>query len=149
MWIEDFSPYIESTRIFAIGWLERGHPYPMGEAPLEVFTKLKTLLVNPWQPAVAAGYHPCDLCLYEPEKAGTHNLFVPGEKCLYVTPELILHYINAHQYRPPDEFCEAVLQCPPMRSAEYRRTLATSAGPGLLRKLRALKSLNAVERESL
>ena len=135
MWIEDFSPYTEFARIVAVGWLERGCQYSTGQVSAEVFSKLRDFFVDPWQPAVAAGAHQCDLCLHEPEKAGANNLFVPGDQRLYVAPELILHYMNAHQYRPGNEFCDAVLRCPPMKSTEYRRAIGVAAGPGLLRAL--------------
>ena len=133
MWIDDLSPYGDSDRIVAVGWLDRGHEYPVGEVPPEVYAQLEALLVDPWQPAVVAGFHPCDLCVYSPEKCGTKNVFVPGKERVYVAPELILHYMNAHKYRPPDEFCQSVAACPPMRSAEYRRALMSAAGPGFLR----------------
>jgi hypothetical protein len=133
MWIDDLSPYGDSARVVAVGWLERGHEHSVGEVPSEVYAKLKALLVDPWQPWVVAGPHLCDLCLYSPEKGGSKNLFVPGDERVYVAPELILHYMNAHRYRPPDEFCRAVAQCPPTRSSEYRRALLSAGGPGFLR----------------
>jgi hypothetical protein len=133
MWINDLSPYADNERLVAVGWLERGHEYPVGEVAADLFAKVEALFVDPWQPAVAGGSHPCDLCTYAPEKRGTKNLFVPGAGKVYVAPELILHYMNAHRYRPPDEFCEAVMACPPMRSQEYRRALLSSGGPGVLR----------------
>jgi hypothetical protein len=82
---------------------------------------------------VTAGFHRCDLCLYTSEKAGTKNLFVSGEQRVYVAPELILHYMNAHHYRPPEEFCAAVTVCPPMGTPEYRRALLAAGGPAVLR----------------
>jgi hypothetical protein len=109
----------------------------VGEVSAEVYMKLEELLVDPWQPAVSAGLHPCDLCVYRPEKQGTKNLFVPGDQRVYVAPELILHYVNAHGYRPPQEFCEAAIACPAMRSAEYRRALISAGGPGFLRAVGA------------
>jgi hypothetical protein len=121
MWIEDLSPYGESDRCVAVGWLERGHDHIAGKVPPEVFAKLESLLVDPWQAATAAGFHACDLCVYSPERRGANNLFVPGASRVYVAPELILHYMNAHGCRPPGEFCQAVLVCPPMRSTEDGR----------------------------
>ena len=50
---------------------------------------------------------------------GALNLFVPGDGFLYAAPSMIAHYILAHQYAPPQEFRDAVLRCPPMRSPEY------------------------------
>jgi hypothetical protein len=79
LWIADLSGYEDSGRTLAVGWLERGHEYPAGEVSAEVYTRLEGLLVDPWQPAVAAGLHPCDICGYRPEKQGTMDLFVPGD----------------------------------------------------------------------
>jgi hypothetical protein len=133
MWIHDLAPYAGSARCVAVGWLERGRTYSQGPALPDVFTKLEVLLTDPWQPAVSGGVHPCDLCWYRPEVVGANNVFVPGESRVYVAPELILHYMNAHAYSPPDPFCRAVLECPPMRSPEYRRALLAAGGPGFLR----------------
>jgi len=138
MWIEDLSPYSDSERIVAVGWLSRDRKYPSGEVPSDVYRKLQELLVQPWQPAVTAGVHRCDLCLYAGEKTGARNLFIPDGTRVFIVPELILHYMNAHQYRPPDEFCRAVTNCPPMGSQEYRRALLAAGGPGFLRAERAL-----------
>jgi hypothetical protein len=138
MWIDDLSPYGGSPRIVAVGWLERGHEYATGEVPKPVYEKLEALLIDPWQPAAAAGAHPCDLCAFVAEKSGTKNLFVPSDGRVYVAPELIVHYVNAHRYRPPDEFCKAVIACPPMGSSEYRRALLSSGGPGFLASSSAL-----------
>lgn len=44
---------------------------------------------------------------------GVINLYIPSADCVYVAPSLIVHYIEAHGYRPPDSFCRAVLDCPP------------------------------------
>jgi len=132
MWIDDLSPFGDSPRIVAVGWLERGHAYPVGDVPAEVYAKLEELLVAPWQPAAAAGAHRCDLCVFTAEKSGAKNVFIPGEGRVYVAPELILHYMNAHRYQPPAEFCRAVTDCHPMGSSEYRRALLSSGGPGFL-----------------
>jgi len=109
MWIADLSPYGTSERIVAA---RRRHEYPRGDVPLDVFQTLRELLVDPWEPASSIGLHPCDLCLHEPEKCGSENLFVPGEQRVYVAPELILHCLNVHGYRPPDVVCDAVRSCP-------------------------------------
>ena len=132
MWISDLSPYSDAATIVAVGWLARGHEYPLGVAEPEVYAKLQSLLTDPWQPTAAAGLHRCDLCLYAAEKAGSRNVFVPGKSIVYVAPELITHYMNVHGYLPPREFCEAVINCPPMGSAEYRRALLSAGGSGFL-----------------
>src|SRR6185436_12582184 len=72
----------------------RGHAYPTGEVPLAVYKKLSALLSEPGQPHASGAIQPCDLCVYEAERAGTMNLFVPGEQRVYVAPELFLHYLT-------------------------------------------------------
>ena len=62
---------------------------------------------------------------------GNRNLFLPGAGFLYIAPSLVLHYIDAHQYLPPDEFIKAVLDCPPTRSQEYQKAVQACAPKGL------------------
>src|SRR6266478_1604258 len=76
----------------AIGWLEKGRPYPAGSVDRRVFSKLVELQKDPWQPGASMGVHHCDLCLYESEASGTNNLFIPGNGFAYVCPELVIHY---------------------------------------------------------
>ena len=40
---------------------------------------------------------------------GAHSIQVPSGDFIYCAPSLILHYILDHRYKPPDEFCKAVL----------------------------------------
>jgi hypothetical protein len=40
--------------------------------------------------------------------------------------------MDSHGYAPPEEFIEAVLDCPPMRSAEYMEALESVAPPWLV-----------------
>lgn len=139
MWFADLSPctyFPIDIPMTAIGWLESGQAFPTGPIDLAVYLKLTTLLQNPWQFAICGGYHKCDLCQFEAEARGSKSLIVPSSQVLYATPELITHYINAHQYRPPEVFCEAVLACPPMRSLEYYRALRRAGGPALAAHLR-------------
>ncbi len=82
---------------------------------------------------MAAGFHKCELCQFEGEVAGGTNLFVPGDGVLFVCPELILHYINAHGYQPPQSFCDAVMACPDTRSSEYKRLFLDNGGRILMR----------------
>ena len=116
----------------SVGWLQRGKPFVTGIADEKMLSKLRELLKDPWQPFVTLGLHDCELCHYYPEARGTKNLFVPGERILFVSPELILHYMNAHGYCPPSEFCEAVLRCPDTRTSEYRRAILQCGGHVLI-----------------
>lgn len=121
----------------AVGWLEKGCGYSTGEVDPRVYEKLVDFSASPWQPMVAAGFHPCGLCLYRGEAQGRSNLFIPGDDVVYVCPELIAHYMNAHFYAPPAEFCRAVLDCPPMKSMPYMKALLASGGRPLVRLARA------------
>jgi hypothetical protein len=41
---------------------------------------------------------------------GSAEIRVPGSGGrIYAAPDLIYHYVEAHGYRPPDEFVEAVM----------------------------------------
>jgi hypothetical protein len=60
-------------------------------------------------------------------------LFVPANGVIYVSPAMIVHYMNAHGYAPPEVFCRAVLACPPMRSMQYLKAIKECGGARLLR----------------
>lgn len=132
-WYEDLAPcdYFGpdcTPCLRAVGWLEQGRPFPTGKVEVEVYARLLELLKEPWQPSFFMGFHRCELCQYEGE-TGTRNLFVPADGLAFVAPEMIAHYMNAHGYRPPDEFCAAVLACPPMRSMPYLKAILSVARP--------------------
>jgi hypothetical protein len=131
-------PSASSSKLLAVGWLEPGHDYRLGEVRTEFVLKLVDLLVNPWQPAIAMGRHPCGFCrlsggppsfrfenlaISSEVRIGISNLWVPADGFLFVSPSLILHYMDAHGYSPPDEFQMAVMACPQMRSMDYLKAL--------------------------
>lgn len=143
-----YFPVPDATALRAVGWLGRGHEFPVAPADRHFFDKLCLLLVAPFEPLTSFGSHRCDLCQFSGGpgtlrngdavvQMGASNLFVPGRGVVYVAPSLIAHYIDAHGYRPPDEFVEAVLQCPDPRSMDYKRLLLASGGRGLVRPSRA------------
>lgn len=115
----------------SVGYLARGHEYAQGKVSEEVFERLFALVKLPC--AGWFGYHECDIdsctqgggsgeLLYKgevlPSRCST-DIWVPGKNCLYAAPALILHYIRAHRYLPPDCFLEAVLRCPTPGSPEH------------------------------
>ena len=122
------------ARLLAIGWLDVGRPYSRGPVPAAFFEPLAQLAVNPWQPLVTAGRHACPFCVFTGGPVeirvgdasvllGVNNVFVPAADAVYVTPSLVLHYIDAHDYAPPEAFRRAVEACPPMRSMDYLRAI--------------------------
>ncbi len=129
-------------KLVAVGWLARGHDFPRGDVASAFIARLHHLLVNPWQPCLAMGRHSCDFCRVSggpgqftlnnvPAILGATNLFVPTNDRLFVAPSLILHYIDAHDYMPHPDFCDAVMACPEMRSMDYLRLVRTVAPPAL------------------
>lgn len=114
-----------STRLIAVGWLHRFEPYTHGSVSRAQRAKLGELLEDPWNPFTFLGYHLCECGKSRP---GVGNLFVPSAHGLFASPELIDHYIDVHDYRPPDEFLEAVEACPPMRSPEYLAQIEAHLG---------------------
>lgn len=138
-WFNDLSPcdYFGAqyaSSLTAVGWLENGKPYPVGPVDRQVYDRLVELRKELWQPMVAGGHHACNLCQFESEAKSVNNLFIPANGFILVCPELIVHYINAHRYVPPDLFCSAVLACPSMRSSDYRKAILANGG-GPLAKL--------------
>ena len=117
----------------AVGWLENGYEFVKGAVSEDFFTALVGLCVEPWQPLAVAGRQPCPFCrltggpgelIYRMTVAlGTANLFVPGGERVFVAPTMVVHYIDAHEYAPPPEFQEAVLQCLKMKSFTYLKEM--------------------------
>lgn len=134
--IKDLAPChylpLECAALRAVGWLGRESEWPKGSVPSEFLDKLKELCADPWQPIVSAGGHQCDLCQFDGPCFGS-NVFVPYRGSIYVAPVGIVHYIVAHWYRPPEEFIQGVLACPPMRSVDYLKALLANGGRGLVR----------------
>jgi SAM-dependent methyltransferase len=51
-------------------------------------------------------------------------VWIPTKTLKYVAPELIVHYIEAHSYLPPQEFITAVMACPPQGSKAFFKLLS-------------------------
>lgn len=134
-WFADLEPcsYFGATdAVRAVGWLHRDHDFARGPTRAEIRERLGELFVDAFQPVAFLGFHQCDICQFD-GPPGTTNLFVPGAGFLYVCPQLILHYMDAHSYAPPLEFQEAVLACPPTGSAQYKEAFLANGGRGLMK----------------
>lgn len=135
-WFADLSPctYFRGGEavLRSVGWLEGDHDFPTGPTAQDVYQKLVQLVRDCWSPVLSCGPHFCSLCQFPGETACNANLFVPGHGILYASPTLIPHYVNAHHYRPPEEFCEAVLRCPLTDTMEYKRLFLTNGGRDFL-----------------
>ena len=113
-------------RPIAIGWIERGKPYTRGENPPEIFTKLDNLRKE----SIASlhttfrGLHCCSICeRAEPLECSHVNLFIPHEGMVFLAPGRIDHFMEQHQYAPPESFVLAVMQCPLPGTEAYREKI--------------------------
>ena len=92
-----------------VGWLEKGYSFDVGTTPWKFRWKLRRLAKDIKNPMW--GFHECDLCAGPGGKPkGNGEIHVIGsDGLMYVAPELIVHYIAAHNYRPPQKFIDAVM----------------------------------------
>ncbi len=85
-----------------IGWLDRGHNYEKGETPDSVVEKLKSAKFEKRY----KGWHVCEFC----KKSTGYGIgSITGKSgTKYVFPDMIIHYIVDHGYKPPTKFIKDV-----------------------------------------
>lgn len=100
-----------------IGWLEFGHHFEKGEVSKEVLDRLKRKEIT----RRLRGFQECSLCtdgdfkkaLGENKRfiipTGCGEIITKGNYITYSSPELLIHYIEKHEYKPPDIFLRDVL----------------------------------------
>jgi hypothetical protein len=110
----------------AVGWLAATQPYSVGQTSPGFVEKLRQLARH-WGASTSAlawpaacGPHTCEFC---GKVRASGNFGVPSNAILYVAPEMVAHYVEAHGYRPPDAFIEAVLACPHPDTSEYAQVV--------------------------
>ena len=107
--------YDFSSPTLNVGWLDPSHKYSKGTVSSEFISALRTLCKNPT--CCKKGFHTCGFCGANPRvesngkpmMLGSAEIEVVGEDAIYRAPALVLHYVEEHQYLPPQEFIEAVL----------------------------------------
>jgi hypothetical protein len=107
----DLSPYEyaldEPPGTVNIGWLEPPHPFPTGETPEAFRARLRDLCSQPMN--LTIGHHTCLCCQAgQPAARGSGEIRVEGDGKVYAAPALVYHYVDAHGYKPPEEFIQAV-----------------------------------------
>lgn len=89
-----------------VGWLDPIAPFTSGDCPQEFVDKLRTI-----EPLVRTrGWHTCPYC----GNSTSSNQFLietpgRGNRVMYDVPEMIIHYIEEHNYLPPQEFIDTVM----------------------------------------
>jgi len=116
----DLSPYNyswEMPECVNIGWLDEKHDFEKGEVPDGFIEKLKKM------PRFAqhCGYHNCPFCEGGRDTWSSSIKLAIGEGVVYLFPELTMHYISKHQYKPPQEFIDAVLKMENMSDGDAHR----------------------------
>lgn len=128
-WFPDLSEYhympefIPADRpILTVGWLDADHDFPTGDVPQEFIDELAQMCANT-DYARTRGWQDCELPHPDGEadypitvKIGEKNISLGGAEIRVTTedgtvlaaPNLILHYVTYHHYRPPADFIEAV-----------------------------------------
>jgi hypothetical protein len=134
----DLSPYSyghgSHPGVVHVGWLDNVHSYATGSVDFRLIEKMKWLASSPVE--LYRGKHRCELCIEPPDLVKTYlpNGIVTDPKCswaqwidvrssngeirvsrdgiTFAAPVLIVHYIETHNYLPPDQFLKAIEETP-------------------------------------
>lgn len=125
-YFEDMTPYSEAhgkvePRAFHVGFLDGEHPYRQGAVEAALVDKMLHLVQQYFH--ATRGYYCCRYCdpgdgggfpveLDGKElRLGSAEIMVPSnDDIIYRAPNLIVHYVRDHRYKPPDEFLTALEQ---------------------------------------
>ena len=141
MYYEDLTKYSYTkmgsrASLRNIGWLDPSTPFSRGEAPKKFIDRVATatvLLGN-----VMRGTHRCRYCeqdeiYYDPDGIrlllGFSEAWLPSpvQEVIYIAPSLLIHYVTAHGYLPPEQVVNDIVALPPDEadwdtpSGAYRR----------------------------
>jgi hypothetical protein len=103
-----------------VGWLDDGHVFQTGETQTVLREKIHELCRNPV--LRTRGFHICTLCPRahnanarweafgtSQQGLGSAEIHVKAaDGSIFLSPNLLHHYMEAHQYLPPACFLEAV-----------------------------------------
>ena len=113
--VNTYSNPPESRRL-SVGWLAKGKPFLTGPTSESFRAALDDLCRN-HSKSHCWGYHECEFCRDASPgdddyfaRMGNGEIEVRSTKgTWYAAPCLITHYVSEHDYCPPEEFIEAVL----------------------------------------
>ena len=118
----DYGRLRPSGTPLSVGWLAEGHDFPVAPPAAALVSALRSFVANPVN--LFRGFHQCEFCPSPPpenrnglllstapqEIIGNGEIHVPGNDGItYVAPVLIRHYVEVHQYAPPNGFVQACL----------------------------------------
>lgn len=104
----DLSPECirQEPNTFCVGWLDPDYPYPRGKTPPGFEARLAALCETDNPEYLSMGYH---LCLFCGRVRGNGEFRIASKTRNFAAPVLIHHYVKEHDYKPPEEFIEAVM----------------------------------------
>lgn len=122
-YFEDLTTYSRMISPFSldgvvnIGWLNIKSGFSAGPVPLRIIEKLKNVACGACSMKVLVepcrSLPQCDLC--GPVTLMSHGkaipdgeLWVPGNGVIYASPVAIIHFMEFHDYAPPQEYIDAV-----------------------------------------
>lgn len=122
---EDLTPYQYSAvspeaTVLNVGWLDAIHCYTKGNVPEKALDSLFSRCRNPVNRM--RGLHSCGFCQKRRHGCtvqwrGANLLLGSAEIRItsasgvsYASPDMIFHYVKDHNYAPPQEFLEALMQ---------------------------------------
>jgi len=114
-----------------VGWLDSSMPHEQGITLDEFKEKLLFFCCPEFVVHQCCGYHQCQFCDNPPFSVQAHSgdkeiwlgngeIRAIGKTAIYAAPTLIYHYVVVHNYQPPAEFVEAVLNGPQPGSNTHR-----------------------------
>jgi hypothetical protein len=125
--------------VVCIGWLSKIKPYATGKLSQEFEKKLYQFCLDQYVVCIMRGFQECEFCGLPWNEWGRNHpsygentglmsigdgeIRVIGKSVLYAAPALIYHYVVEHNYKPPQEFVDAVLTGPQPGSEEHRKLL--------------------------
>jgi hypothetical protein len=126
VYFADLTPYkflkTNEPAALNVGWLDTENEFSRGKVSNVVIERLKLLAKKPVNQT--RGFHLCPFCKNETGDfnarmeriikigaASSAEIRVVGKSGrIYAAPVLICHYIEVHNYQPPQEFIEAVME---------------------------------------
>jgi hypothetical protein len=127
MYYPDLTPYeflvdYRAPNTFTIGWLDTQHPFPTQKASEELLDALFERCLHP--EVRTMGFHICEFCDEQTRRLGLEvrrngrearlgsaEIAVQSKDGkIYAAPNLIYHYVASHDYDPPREFVDALLE---------------------------------------
>lgn len=128
MYFEDLTAYryclpYELPGVRNVGWLDAAHTYAKGRLSEGVISKLRKIICTrsvdtDTHVNVIRGTHACAICGEERVELlcgggrmilGMSEIWIPASRGYFASPSMVLHYIERHEYLPPQEYVDAVV----------------------------------------